>query len=228
MTPQQLTGRDSSHLAPLLIGKKSFLVNSDVKQDLLQLKLAAEDKGFRFHIASGFRSFDNQLSIWNRKLSGTVAIHNADNTPLDISSLNEEEKVRAILNWSALPGASRHHWGTDFDVYDAAALPKDQSLLLEPWEYQSGHQAEFSQWLTRHAEQFGFFFPYDQYRGGVAYEPWHISHLKSSKCNLAQLSLNILFQQLNKSEIMARETVLTLLEEIYNNYVTNINPIGRM
>ncbi len=26
--------------------------------------------------------------------------------------------MQAILRWSALPGASRHHWGTDIDVYD--------------------------------------------------------------------------------------------------------------
>ena len=32
-------------------------------------------------------------------------------------------RIDAILCWSALPGGSRHHWGTDCDVIDAAALP---------------------------------------------------------------------------------------------------------
>ncbi len=40
-----------------------------------------------------------------------------------LASSAEAERVAAILVWSALPGASRHHWGTDCDVIDAAALP---------------------------------------------------------------------------------------------------------
>ncbi|MCZ8486094.1 D-alanyl-D-alanine carboxypeptidase family protein [Vibrio lentus] len=30
---------------------------------------------------------------------------------------SEQQKLSAILRWSALPGASRHHWGCDFDVF---------------------------------------------------------------------------------------------------------------
>ena len=30
--------------------------------------------------------------------------------------------IETILLWSALPGGSRHHWGTDVDVFDAAAV----------------------------------------------------------------------------------------------------------
>ena len=37
----------------------------------------------------------------------------------------------AILLWSALPGASRHHWGTDFDVFDRAAVPPDYRAAVD-------------------------------------------------------------------------------------------------
>ncbi len=94
---------------------------------------------------------------------------------MDTASLSDEQKVRAILRWSALPGASRHHWGTDFDIYAGNLLPVDTSLALEPWEYTQGHQVPFYQWLKNNAGQYGFRFPYQQDRGGVAFEPWHIS-----------------------------------------------------
>ncbi len=171
MTPEQLTGNDPSYLTSILIGSKSFLVDPKAGQDLRHLMLTAEKAGFRFHIASGFRSFNDQLSIWNRKVSGELTVRDSNNCVVDISGLTESTIVRAILNWSALPGTSRHHWGTDFDVYDADALPEDAQILLEPWEYKSGHQADFSQWLTENVEKHGFFFPYDKNRGGVAYEP---------------------------------------------------------
>jgi len=43
--------------------------------------------------------------------------------------------VRAILHWSALPGASRHHWGTEIDVIDRAALADGRKAQLIPAEY---------------------------------------------------------------------------------------------
>ncbi|MCL9782527.1 M15 family metallopeptidase [Vibrio sp. S4M6] len=227
MTPTQLTGIDSSHLTSLQVGNKHFLLNPDVKQDLIKLQLAAEKAGFQFFIASGFRSFEQQNVIWQRKMSGELAIRDRENNRLDTDVLSEAEKIRAILNWSALPGASRHHWGTDFDVYDGSSITGNTELLLEPWEYESGHQAKFSTWLKANVERYGFFFPYDTFRGGVAFEPWHISHLKTSKQCLAQLTLQVLKDQLLKSEILGHQSITTMLDEIYNQYIININPTGR-
>jgi hypothetical protein len=47
----------------------------------------------------------------------------AHNQPLDALQLGETERLHAILHWSALPGTSRHHWGTDLDIYDPTACP---------------------------------------------------------------------------------------------------------
>ena len=46
--------------------------------------------------------------------------------------------------------------GTDFDVFDKASLPEGVKLQLEPWEYLSGHQAQFYQWLKSNLRKFGF------------------------------------------------------------------------
>ena len=39
-----------------------------------------------------------------------------------LAHLSPLEQLQAILRFSALPGTSRHHWGTDLDVYDAAVI----------------------------------------------------------------------------------------------------------
>jgi len=79
-----------------------------------------------------------------------------------------------------LPGLSRHHWGTDFDVWDAAAVPEDYSLGLVTAEYLSGGPFHhLNTWLSEREarnQSEDFFRPYATDRGGVAPEPWHISH----------------------------------------------------
>ncbi|RJX67517.1 D-alanyl-D-alanine carboxypeptidase family protein [Vibrio sinensis] len=223
MTSEQLTGQVTSHLVEALIGQKQFLVHQQVAQDLLALKHAADQAGFNLNIASGFRDFDRQLAIWNGKMSGERAILDRHCQPIDSETLSDADKAFAILRWSALPGASRHHWGTEFDVFDRNSLPLDTQLQLEPWEYLTGHQARFYQWLTAHLTQFGFFFPYAKDKGGVSPEPWHISHQKTAQGCMMQLSVSTLRQQLQAQPIIGKESVLDNLEQFYTQFITNIS-----
>ncbi|TYA76538.1 M15 family metallopeptidase [Vibrio cholerae] len=221
MTPEQLTGQTDTHLISVMVGQKAFQVHPQVSADLLELKQAAQDAGFNLCIASGFRSFERQLAIWNQKMLGQKPLLDEHSQPLHSNTLSEAEKVLAILRWSALPGASRHHWGTDFDVYDRDALPENTSLLLEPWEYLEGHQSEFSQWLNAHLAQFGFFLPY-QHGQGIGFEPWHISHKQTAQQCLAALSEPLLLEQLSAVAMEGKTTVQALLPEIYQRFITNI------
>ena len=71
----------------------------------------------------GLRDFDRQLLLpWNRKWRGERPLHDREGRLLDPARLDDAGRVQAILCWSAIPG-SRHHWGTDVDVIDAAAMP---------------------------------------------------------------------------------------------------------
>ncbi|KAB1455534.1 M15 family metallopeptidase [Vibrio panuliri] len=223
MTPEQLSGISSDHLVKLLFGQKVFLVHPAVEQDLLSLKNAAAQAGFNLNIASGFRDFERQKLIWNNKMSGVSAILDKHSQPLDTALMSCAEKITAILRWSALPGASRHHWGSDFDVFDRNSLPEGVSLQLEPWEYLTGHQAKFYQWLTANLNQYGFFFPYAKDLGGVAPEPWHISHKTTAQACLSQLTLEQLQFRLRLSPILGNQVVLEQLENIYNQFITNIS-----
>lgn len=81
----------------------------------------------------------------------------ANSQPLDVSSLDDGERCEAILRWSAMPGSSRHHWGSDLDIYDPDLLPVDSSLQLEPWEYEEGgYFAALNAWLSVHMHEYGF------------------------------------------------------------------------
>ncbi len=224
MTPEQLTGKSTTHLSSLLIGKKYFEVHKDVTDDLAKLISAAQKDGFDFHLASGFRSFEQQLNIWNGKYSGQRVLLDSNSQALDIFSLSDEEKIHAILRWSALPGASRHHWGTDFDIYDKAALPDNETIKLEPWEYLQSHQKPFYQWLMNNAVNYGFYFPYQDDQGGVAIEPWHISHYSTASDCLKKLTTELIQQQLRDEPLLGKKYVLPQLENLYTKYISNLSP----
>ncbi|WP_104023769.1 M15 family metallopeptidase [Vibrio hyugaensis] len=228
MTPEQLTGITDSHLQSTLVGQKAFMLHPEVADDLLKMIEAATEAGFKMEIASGFRDFHRQKAIWNGKFSGELPILDSNSQPLNKAELSDEEKLMAILRWSALPGGSRHHWGCDFDVYARNLLPQDTTLQLEPWEYLDGHQRAFYQWLAANLGSFGFFFPYQQDLGGVAIEPWHISHKVIGQQCLAHLTPALLKTQLTQQNqldsIAGIEVILNNLDNVVERFIQNITP----
>ncbi|OUJ58170.1 hypothetical protein BTO03_18865, partial [Vibrio parahaemolyticus] len=42
--------------------------------------------------------------IWNGKFEGELPILDSNSLPLNKAALSDEEKLKAILRWSALPG----------------------------------------------------------------------------------------------------------------------------
>jgi LAS superfamily LD-carboxypeptidase LdcB len=188
------------------------------------LQLSAHTAGLELEIASGFRSFDRQLKIWNNKFTGYTAIKKANGETLNIDGLSELEIIEGILLYSALPGASRHHWGSDIDVYAPNLLASGESLQLEPWEYQqSGPMAQLSTWLIQHAAEFGFYLPYDCYRGGIAAEPWHLSFAPLAKQYQTVFNLQALQECLINTNIAGKMNIIDNLPEITKRYINNVN-----
>lgn len=184
---------------------------------------AAEQAGFRFEIASAFRSFERQLAIWNAKVSGERPVLNDSGEPLDITRLSERELVWAILRWSALPGTSRHHWGTELDVYDSSRFAPGYRLQLTVEETRDqGPCAEFHAWLgeyLRSPDNPGFFRPYAEDRGGVAPEPWHLSYAPLADPLAAKMTAEMVRPLLLSSDLSLKTTVLENLEEIIDRFV---------
>ena len=225
LNPQELTGRAATHVreVPELASRLHVAAVAAV----LQLREAAARAGVDLTIVSSFRDFERQTAIWNGKFRGERPLLDRAGRLLDAAKLDERGKVEAILLWSALPGASRHHWGTDFDVIDRAAMPPDYRPQLTVEEFDAGGPfARLNDWLGLNLARFGFFRPYTTDRGGVHPEPWHLSYAPVAGPALSRLTLDVLYEAIDNSEILGREHVLTRLPEIHAKYVMAVDAPG--
>jgi len=204
-------------------------VHRGVVVPFLTLQAEARESGFDLRILSGFRDFDHQRSIWNRKARGDLPVLDSDAAPLDVRKLDDLELTFAILRWSALPGGSRHHWGTDLDVYDARACPEGYEIGLVPEEVEGdGMFAPLHDWLDGRiaaGASHGFFRPYDRDRSGVAPERWHLSHAPVAADFERALTRDVLHDAIVDAEVELKLVVLAKLGEIHERFVTNVNPI---
>jgi len=220
MTPLQLTGQVQTHLIKFA---PNHLLHKQVVSHFAALQQAAKKQGFTLHIASAFRSFERQLAIWNKKFTGQIAILDKNENPIDIRQISEIDKLYKLLHWSALPSTSRHHWGTDIDVYDPTLLPINQSLQLKKKEYLAGgYFQELTLWLEENISDFGFYLPYKKDQGGVAQEPWHISYFPLAETFIEQLDLDLVSNTLLTHSIQGKSLIQQELPTIYRDYICNI------
>ena len=218
----QLTGMAESHLVALPCGNQMQQQAADA---FARLQADAREAGYQLTIASSFRSFARQAAIWNGKASGARPIHDDAGRPLNSADLSRRQLLHAILRFSALPGTSRHHWGSDVDVYDAAAVDAGYAVQLTPQEVAPGGCFDgFHCWLDERMaadESHGFFRPYARDTGGVAVERWHLSYAPVSVSCAGQLSLAVVEQCWDNSEdeIMLRSELRAELPEIMQRYL---------
>ncbi len=185
-----------------------------------KLKESLARDGFRLRLESAFRPFERQLSIWNRKAAGELKLLDAAGNPME-RPRDEESLMYAILTWSALPGASRHHLGTDLDVVDGNACPEGYEVQLTPAEC-DGMFAPFHQRLTElmeSGESFGFERVFVPGRGKIQPEKWHIAHLPTSRKYLEDFSLPELRKLYEKTDIACKSALLDNLESLAKDFI---------
>jgi LAS superfamily LD-carboxypeptidase LdcB len=220
----ELTGLSQAHV----ISAAGVVLQPSAVDAFARLKAAAAREGIDLTAASSFRDFETQRRIWNSKWSGERPLLDPDSRPLDALHLSAVQRVRAILIWSALPGASRHHWGSDLDVYDRAALPAGTRPTLVPAEYApDGVFAHLADWLRNHMASYGFYRPYSRDRGGVQPEPWHLSHAPTAQYMSRRLRLTMLRQAIESASLLGKREVLDALDSIYAGYVRTVDPPPR-
>ena len=184
----------------------------------------ARGAGIDLDVVSGFRDFNRQVSLWSGKFNGSRPLLDARGIQINHADLYESALIDAILIWSALPGASRHHWGSEIDVIDTAALPAGARPQLISAQFAVGGCFErLNGWLDSNMRRFGFFRPYATFRGGVRPEPWHLSYAEVSIPALEALSLDVLREALEGADLPGRETVLARLPELYQRYVLAVD-----
>ena len=211
-----LIGKDSSPI--IAIPGESALVHHDVLAPYLEMKAKAAKEGIDLCAVSGFRDYHRQLFIWNKKARGELAVLDDQGNELDLEKMSNKEKIWAILRYSALPGASRHHWGTELDIYDRSKLPPKYRLQLTQKEVQELFPA-LHRWLDLNMKSCGFYRPYNKDLKGVATEPWHVSYLPLAASFQHQYTLEIFRQVIASSDIELKDTVINHLEEIFNLFV---------
>lgn len=175
---------DFTKVAPALTdGDGTYYLRKDAYQAFQEMHLAAKADGVTLTIISATRNFDRQKSIWEAKWSGARLLEGREKAPEVYP--DPQERALAILRWSSMPGTSRHHWGTDMDI----------NRLTNSY-FESGEGLKVYEWLTAHAQGFGFCQPYSpkgpERPHGYNEEKWHWSYepIARQLTELARTALN--------------------------------------
>ena len=224
LSADQALGLTEQHLVDVPgCGAAVRRLHSDTLADFLTLREYCAGQGIQLAIASSYRSFNQQLTLWNEKMRGQRPVLDDRGQIVVLDDLSDAEKLPLVLRWSALPGCSRHHWGSDLDVYDLAAMPAGYSLQLVPEEY--AESGPFHKLGRCFAEGFaagdwrGFFRPYAEDKGGVAVEPWHISHRGVASAAQSIICPKAVKKVLASVEIEGQRAILDQFEEIWQRYI---------
>jgi LAS superfamily LD-carboxypeptidase LdcB len=221
----ELTGRARTHVVQR--DDLRAALHACALEPFLAMKADALREGIELAITSAFRDFMAQQRIWDLKFRGERVLYDAHGEPLEHALLAPAELVEAILCWSALPGASRHHWGSELDVIDARAMPEGYRVQLVRSEAEPGgvfHALHC--WLDGNMARYGFFRPYRTERGGVAPEPWHLSYSPVSQPALEALTPELVASAVDASDMLGKEEVLQRLTLLYARYVANVDVPG--
>ncbi len=217
LSKQQLLGKievasDSNFaLVPLThASRKNMYLQRATLDAFAQMYAAAKKDGLELKIISAFRSFVHQKSIWEAKWNGQRKVNGQQ---LNVALPDPEARALKILNYSSMPGSSRHHWGTDLDLN-----------ALENSYFEKGQGLKLYHWLQVHAADYGFCQVYSEkernQRTGYEEEKWHWSYLP-----LAQEYLKQFNEKIKSSDISGFDGSEVAKEvHIISAYVNGINP----
>ena len=166
----------------------------------IEMKKAAYQDGISIEIVSSFRSFDRQLAIFERKYLQYT----------EDDGMEPLQAIDKIIEYSTIPGTSRHHWGTDIDIIDASKKTEGDVLVPSKFE-EGGPFADLKVWMDEHAKEYGFYLVYtnESKRRGFKYEPWHYSYAPLSVPMLEIFRKKNILQLLVKEDFMGSEFLTT-------------------
>lgn len=133
--------------------------------------------------------------------------------------LSIDQRQAEILQASSAPGISRHHWGTDFDIFDSAMNPKN-------WQ-DGGHLRGAYNWLNKNASTYGFFQPYDadqlQRQPSYMEEGWHWSYYPVAHALLDYAKKNKTFLARMLSNRWRNKPQYQYIMQHWQDFMFNIN-----
>ena len=199
--------------------KENIYLNKEAYLHFTAMAEAAKKDEIDLYILSGIRTFDQQKTIWENKFNGNTFVNK---TNLKKKVLDELERSKIILNYSSMPGTSRHHWGTDIDI---SFSRQGLSAMLDNKTYSTGKGLKVYNWLKENAATYGFCQPYKEtparrnqkYANGYLEEKWHWSYKPLAKKYLLEYEKYI--EKLKPGNF----TGSTAIQNIYSAYILNIH-----
>ncbi|MEA1873077.1 MAG: M15 family metallopeptidase [Bacteroidota bacterium] len=135
----------------------------------LKMRETALKDDINLTIKSGTRDFYVQRYLWNQKFTG----QRSNGAGYIDQNLSDSAKTAQVLTYSAMPGISRHHWGTDIDI---------NSTNHEYFHSDKGKKVY--DWLQKNANDFGFYQVYipfgEDRKTGFNPEEWHWTYKPES------------------------------------------------
>lgn len=192
------------------IGGSRAWGHKDAVAAFVRMAEAAAVNGYRLKVVSAFRSFDDQKKIWEDKWTGSTKVEGGklpDTVP------DPRARAAKILEFSSMPGTSRHHWGTDFDINS-----------VSPAYFNTRDGKRIHDWLVAHAGQYGFCQVYssksEEHRTGYEEEKWHWSYMPVASWYLQQYPTDVGYERL--TGFAGAEAARDI--DVIANYVEGISP----
>ncbi len=199
---------------PNLLGD-SYKLRKEAHAAFLKLKAAALQDNIEIKVVSSYRNYAHQNRIWERKYKRFTE-----------QGLSPTAAIKKIVEYSTIPGTSRHHWGTDLDIIDANGDQSGDVLVPEKF-HGNGPFCKLKDWMDEHANGFGFYLVYTDLpnRMGFKYEPWHYSYAPLSIPMLKEYRKLDVKKMLQTEKLMGSEH---FTEKFIHSYIKDnildINP----
>lgn len=194
------------------IGGSRVWGHKDAVAAFVRMAEDANQNGYELKIVSAFRSFSDQKRIWEDKWTGKTLV---GGKKLNNSLPDPKARALKILEYSSMPGTSRHHWGTDFDL----------NALDNGYFTNTRDGRKLYDWLVGHAANYGFCQVYDSKKGegaratGYEEEKWHWSYRPVADWYLRQYPTDVGYERLTGFQGSAAAKDI----DVITNYVQGIS-----
>ena len=201
---------DFVKIASKFADREGLYLRKEVYESFKAMHAAASKEGIKLVIRSATRNFTSQKGIWEAKWMGKRILSDGKNAKTDYPI--PKDRALKILEYSSMPGTSRHHWGTDIDLnaFNNNYFAKGEGLKIYNW-------------LLANASTYGFCQPYTakgaQRPNGYNEEKWHWSYIPTAKKLTDQARIELKDETIQGFQGAATAKTIQVIQ----NYVFGIN-----
>lgn len=208
-----LTGRRDTHVK--YSQELQTYLHPEALSAITNLCSHAKKDGISLGIYSGFRSFNFQASMWNTRLLGNRVILDNQGAVVDIKQYSTNQLVDYLVKWVSIPGTSRHHWGTDIDIFDTSKSLNDNFTLMPAHFISDGMFYDVYKWMSQNAHNYGFYRPYSENQIEFQPEPWHWSYYPLANQFIEKFEINMVIDSLQDIDLISKDYILKNIEPLF-------------